>query len=181
MIKIHDNVFDQKWIIELSSQLLKEGWTANNVANRNTFPYQESGTHRLLGKTFFLRQSHDNIIYDHTNMNLCQNLINAFDHITRISDMNMQLMEITGNLQFKDMDGSFHRDGFENQRAFILMLNNEQLPKNIGGAFIHKPTNKKVPFEAGRLIEIAANDLHRADAFNKPYFARMSIKWVGQI
>ena len=114
-------------------------------------------------------------------MNLCQNLINAFDHIRRISDMNMQLMEITGNLQFKDMDGSFHRDGFENQRAFILMLNNEQLPKNIGGAFIHKPTNKKVPFEAGRLIEIAANDLHRADAFNKPYFARMSIKWVGQI
>ena len=143
MIRIHDNVFDQKWIIELSSQLLKEGWTANNVANRNTFPYQESGTHRLLGKTFFLRQSHDNIIYDHTNMNLCQNLINAFDHIRRISDMNMQLMEITGNLQFKDMDGSFHRDGFENQRAFILMLNNEQLPKNIGGAFIHKPTNKK--------------------------------------
>ena len=181
MIRTHDNVFDQKWIAALSSQLLKEGWSAANVANRNTFPYQESGTHRLLGKTFFLRQSHDNIIYHHTNMNLCQNLINAFDHIRRISDMNMQLMEITGNLQFKDMDGSFHRDGFENQRAFILMLNNEQLPKNIGGAFIHKPTNKKVPFEAGRLIEIAANDLHRADAFNKPYFARMSIKWVGQI
>lgn len=181
MIKIHDNIFDQKWIVEISSQLLKEGWTANNVANRNTFPYQESGTHRLLGKTFFLRQSHDNIIYDHTNMNLCQNLINAFDHIRRISDRNMQLMEITGNLQFKDMDGSFHRDGFENQKAFILMLNNEQLPKNIGGAFIHKPTNKKISFQAGRLIEIAANDLHRADAFNKPYFARMSIKWVGQI
>ena len=119
MIRIHDNVFDQKWIAELSSQLLKEGWSADNVANRNTFPYRESGTHRLLGKTFFLRQNQDSIIYDHQNMNLCYNLINAFDHIRKLVDLNMQLMEKTGNLQFKDMDGTFHRDGPENQRAYI--------------------------------------------------------------
>ena len=181
MIKTYNNVFDQKWVAELSSQLLKEGWSANNIANRNTFPYKESGTHRLLGKTFFLRQSQDNIIYDNQNMNLCYNLIGAFDRIRKLVKLNMQLMEITGNLQFKDMDGTFHQDGSESQRAYILMLCNDQLPKDIGGAFIHKPTNKKISFQSGKLIEIAANDLHRADSFNKPYFARMSIKWVGQV
>ena len=51
-------------------------------------------------------------------------------------------MELTGNLQFKDMDGTFHRDGLKSKSVYI-MLNNEQLPKNIGGAFIHKPTNKR--------------------------------------
>ena len=79
------------------------------------------------------------------------------------------------------MDGTPHIDGGPDDYAYILLMCNEKLPKNIGGEFIHLPSKTKVPFESGRLIEIAANDLHRADAFDKPYFARMSIKWVGQI
>ena len=181
MVTVHDDFFDQKWVSEVASQIVTEKWKPDNVANRKTFPSAESGTHRLLGRLFFYRHSNDYIEFDTQNMNLVKNLINAFDHIRKRTGLKMNLTEITGNLQFKGMDGTFHEDGPSNRKVFILMLCNERLPKNIGGCFIHQPTKKKVPFESGRMVEMTASDTHRAEAFNKPHFARMSLKWVGEI
>ena len=181
MVKTHDNFFDQKWISELASQLINESWSPNNVANRNTFPNMETGTHRLFGKLFYYRHTNDYIHYDNSNMNLVKNLIDAFQHIRNKTNLKMNLTEISGNLQFKNMDGSYHCDGPENRRVFILMLCNEKISKKIGGEFFHYPSKKKILFEQGRLIEMTASDLHKANAFNKAHIARMSIKWVGEL
>ena len=56
MLKIYDNKFDKFWLSELNHVLLnKEGWKANNVANRTTWPHKTLGTHRLLGMIHFRR------------------------------------------------------------------------------------------------------------------------------
>ena len=92
----------------------------------------------------------------------------------------MRLMEIFVNLQFKGMDGTLHKDGFvKSKTAFILMLANEHVSGDIGGEFFHQPTNTKIPYGYGKLIELDAEDLHMGLAFNKPNVARISIKYVG--
>ena len=89
----------------------------------------------------------------------------------------MKLVEICSNLQFKGMDGTLHKDGTKDQYAFILMLCNEEV-ENIGGEFIH--IKRKIPFKHGRLIQITADDSHKALSFKKPHIARLSVKWVGK-
>ena len=179
MITVYENVFDNSWIASLSSNLVKQGWFADNIANRKTWPYKESGSHRLLGATFFYRHNENNITYN-TNKELSLSLVDAFFHIQKVVKKNIFLKEISANLQFKGMDGTPHIDGGPDDYAYILLLCNEKLPKNIGGEFIHLPSKRKVPFESGKLIEINAVDKHHALSFNKPHYARMSIKWMGQ-
>ena len=92
----------------------------------------------------------------------------------------MMLNQISANLQFCNMDGSYHIDGEGDDCVFILMLANEHVDEDIGGDFFHKTTETNVPFKYGRLIEQNGLDVHKASAFNKPNIARMSIKWVGK-
>ena len=99
---------------------------------------------------------------------------------TNFSNLKLKLIEISSNLQFKDMNGSTHTDGNSKQVAFILMLCEQDLPKNIGGEFIYKPDNKKVSFKHGRIIQFPADSLHAGMSFNKPNYPRISIKYVGE-
>ena len=89
------------------------------------------------------------------------------------------LQAIDINLQFKDMNSSFHLDGKKNQTAFIMMLAYHDIEKDMGGEFFHEPSGEKVPFKQGRVIEMTENDYHRADAFNVIYIPRFSIKFTG--
>tara|TARA_R110001592_G_scaffold357971_1_gene661926 strand:- start:3223 stop:3774 length:552 start_codon:yes stop_codon:yes gene_type:complete len=180
MLKIYDNKFDKFWLSELNHILLnKEGWKANNVANRTTWPHKTSGTHRLLGMVHF-RRADDNFIEYGENKSLNKTLIESFKHILNFSGLNLKLLEICSNLQFKGMNGSPHTDGSSKQIAFILTLCDEDLPKNIGGEFIYKPKNKKISFKHGRLIQFPADSLHAGMSFNKPNHPRISIKYVGE-
>jgi len=180
MIQTHENVFDRLWLSEVCDTLLnKEAWYANNVANRNTWPYGNDGTHRLLGINFFLRRNENHILTSSSNTKLTNDLVNAFDYIKNALGLDLLLQEISANLQFMGMNGTTHIDGKDNEQAFILMLCDETLPKDIGGEFYHKPSNKKIKFKHGKLMHMTASDEHLANAFNKP-IPRMSIKWVGR-
>jgi hypothetical protein len=179
MIKYYDNIFDANWIAETASVLVKQPWFADNIANRHTWPYKDTGSHRILGSTYFWRHSDIDIVYNE-NRNLSFDFINAFEHIQSVCQKKIYLHEIMANLQFKGMDGTAHRDGDKGHYAFILLLCNEALPNKIGGEFIHLPSKKKIPFVNGRLIEINAEDPHHAMSFNKPNYARMSLKWMGR-
>jgi hypothetical protein len=180
MLNIHQDVFDKKWLDDISHILMREPWFASNVANNKTWPYGLKGTHLLLGNTHFSRLGNNKIHYSE-NISLVDNLIASFEAIENKVKRKMKLMEISANLQFKGMDGTLHKDGSANQSVFILMLANENIFGNMGGEFFHQPTNKKIEFSHGKLIEQNGEDLHMGLAFNKPYIARMSIKYVGEI
>ena len=175
-MKIHDSLFDIKWINELASGLLNCSWQANNTANRTTWPYGLSGTHRLLGHRFFFRENQDQINYSSWNRELANTLINAFQQ--QINKNKLTLIDISANLQFKGMDGTWHTDGDHRDTSFVLMLYYPE-DKVTGGELLLKP-NTTVKFKQGRLIEFPANQSHRANAFNQSFIPRMSIKWVGR-
>ena len=178
MLKVYDDIFDKQWCDEISTELFKEPWYANNIANRKTWPYGNKGSHLLLGTTYFDRINNNKISYG-KNITLTNNLIDAFDHIQKISNKKLRLMEIQSNLQFYEMNGTLHLDGDDQETIFILMLCNENVNEDIGGEFYHKPSDTKVSFKHGRLIEQSGIDLHQGLAFNKPHIARYSIKWRG--
>ena len=102
-----------------------------------------------------------------------------YDTIQKNSKNKCMLQGIDGNLQFKGMDGTLHKDGQVNQTVFIMMLAYHDIEENIGGEFYHEPSGEKIPFKQGRVIEMTASDSHRADAFNVQYIPRFSIKFTG--
>ena len=134
-LKIHKDVFDKKWLDDISHTLMCEPWHANNIANRKTWPSGEKGTHLLLGNTYFLRKNDNKISYGPNDL-LTDSLIASFQAIQNKVRRKMRLMEISTNLQFKDMDGTLHTDGSSSQSVFILMLTNEYISKNIGYLYI---------------------------------------------
>ena len=178
MLEVHDGLFDKRYIDELSHRLVNGTWYANNVANRSSWPYGELGTHRLLGHSIFNRLDNNRIRYSNDEF-MVNSLTNAFEYVCNRLNKKLLLDQIDCNLQFKDMDGTAHKDGNENQTVFILMLSNEHIIEDIGGEFIHIPSNSTIKFKQGRLIEFTANELHLGKAFNVPNICRFSIKFMG--
>ena len=183
-MKVHDGLFDNVWMNELSHQLANnQAWYMRNIANSFTYPYGLTGTHRLLGIRYFTKESQSNMVIRDPNVNeqIYEKVIGAFDYFTpKLGYPKMELLEIGLNLQFKEQDGTDHCDGVAGQTAFILMLSNEPMGEDKGGEFYHKPTDSLVPFKIGRLIEFSAEDWHHGKAFTVPQVARFSIKWLGQ-
>jgi len=179
MVKVHDDFFDKRYLDELSHKFsYEESWKADNIANRETWPYGEKGSHLLLGNVYFKRND-INHIFTSENKVSTNELINMFDRICFKLKNPLMLMEIAANLQFKSMDGTFHIDGSEDQTVFVLMLSSHLIEKNMGGEFIHGPTNTIVKYKLGRIVEFKAADPHKGLAFNKPYIPRISVKFVG--
>ena len=176
-IKIHDDVFDKKWIDDLAFHLSTNvSWIADNIAGRNTWPYGHQGTHRLMGRFFYKYNDwKDIIIYQ---KDCFKDLANAIEHL----NPNLELREIFANIQFMGMNGSFHVDGDNgdpNYKIYIMMLTCDNLPnENIGGEFIVKDGDV-VPFKQGRIIEFAGDIIHKGMAFNIPNTPRFSIKFGG--
>jgi len=173
-IKVYDDVFDPHWINQLSFDLLNSSWDLDNVACRKGWPYKQMGTHRILGQLFLHSKGTG------PNVHLNNALISAYnEHIRHIIGRpDLRLDSITGNCQFKGMDGTFHSDGNDNDHSIVLMLYYPE-KEVTGGEFIYKPTNKKIPFKQGRLIHFVASHKHRANAFNEKDIPRFSIKWIG--
>ena len=179
-MKIHKDIFDKKWLDELSYSLMDEPWFASNIANRKTWPYGLKGTHLLLGQNYFKRIDIDHINYG-KNLSITNNLIASFSAIENRLNQKMELQEIATNLQFHGMDGTLHKDSHhEDDYTFILTISNELITEDMGGEFHHQPTETLVPFKFGNVIEIKGLDFHRGLAFKKPYIPRISVKYVGR-
>jgi len=175
--RVYDDFFDKKWLDELTHRLIDAPWYANNVANSESWPYKVTGTHRILGDCFFNRISDNHIEYN-KDLQLSNILINSFDHIQVRVGRQLRLMEIFSNLQFAGMNSTIHKDGTDNQTAFILMLCNEEV-HDMEGGFYHEPTNSTIDYKYGRVIEFKASDPHQGLTFTKPGVARMTIKYLG--
>jgi len=175
MIKIHDDLFDFRYIFELAYSLqFGTPWFADNIANRNRWPYNETGTHRFLGHLLFNKKNGDRTASEE----ILQNYLKIAEFIKEKFKLNLEITEINLNLQFQGMDGTFHIDGNDQEKVFILMLAYEDVGENDGGEFVHKPTNQKIPFKKGRLIEMTASDEHKGLAFNKSNIVRFSAKFL---
>lgn len=173
-----DNILDKRFADELYWLLLNTPWHARNIANRNTYPYGDEGTHLFLGKQIFYIENKYNIYSDINKIDMFK-FIDLFEHLCIIFNTKLNLKDISVNLQFYGQDGSFHKDGEETQDVFILMLCNRNLDSDIGGNFINQNTNEDIPFKHGRVIFLNANDNHKGLAFNKPHIPRISVKFVG--
>ena len=188
MIQVYDNIFDKIFLLEEARWLLERcNWRVDNVAHRYTKPYGIEGEHRLMGTTIYnnFRGSAERYwehIYKKDRKNGCTELeqfVGMYKTIQSVSKNKCMLQAIEGNLQFQGMPGSFHKDGNENQIAFIMMIAYHDIQENMGGEFFHEPSGERIPFKQGRIIEFGANDTHRADPFNVPNIPRFSIKWIG--
>jgi len=176
-IKIHDGVFDKKWVDDLAYHLSTNvSWIADNIAGRNSWPYGHHGTHRLMGRTFYRYKNRKDVtIYQ---KECFEDLTKAIEHL----NPNFELVEIFANMQFMGMNGSFHKDsnnGDPNYKVYIMMLTCDNLPNEyIAGEFIVKD-GETVPFKQGRIIELTGDVIHKGMAFNIPNTPRFSIKFGG--
>jgi hypothetical protein len=185
MIQIHDDIFDKLFLDEISLWLMLEcNWKTNNVANRRTYPYFIEGSHRLLGSAFYVNpegsvERYWEHVFKTDYIEKLQQFWGMYESIQEHSKNKCMLQGIVGNLQFKDMNGTFHKDGDENQTVFIMMFAYHNIQEDMGGEFFHEASGEKIPFKQGRVIEMTASDFHRADAFNVSHIPRFSIKWTG--
>jgi hypothetical protein len=189
MIQIYDDIFDKLFLSELSAWLMSDcNWRVDNVANRYSQPYGLEGSHRLLGTKIYNNPTGSAEMYwEHVykevmsdgGIKKLERFWRMYEGIQDYSKSKCMLQAIDGNLQFKDMTGTFHKDGDENQTVFIIMLAYHDIDENMGGEFYHELSGEKIPFKQGRVIEMTASDSHRADAFNIPHIPRFSIKYTG--
>jgi hypothetical protein len=165
------------WLME------KCDWRCNNVANRHTQPYGIEGSHRFMGSDIYDNcEGAEDKFWEYVyrgNFEQLEKFWNMYNHIQLHSKNKCMLQSIWGNLQYKDMDGTFHLDGAENQTAFIMMLAYQDIEENMGGGFYHEPSGQNIPFKQGRVVEITASDKHKGLAFNVPHIPRFSLKFLG--
>jgi len=180
-MRVFDDIFDKRYLDELTWKLQPASWYSSNIANRTTWPYGDKGTHRLLGDIFFHRKNIDIIHYNKTNIDLSFQLIDMFNIIKKCADRNLLLEQIASNLQFMGMDGSNHHDGTDEDFSYVLMLSDDFVNDDEGGEFVNETVGKTVPYKYGRIIEFKASDVHRGLAFKTPHKARYSIKFLGKV
>ena len=184
MLHIHDDIFDRKFLLEMSLWLLDEcDWQAGNVANRWSHPYGIEGTHRLMGNSLYDNpEGKEAKFWEYVykgDIGPLEHLWKMYSAIQTKAKNKCMVQGIQGNLQFMNMDGKFHLDGEDNQTVFIMMLAYHDIDENMGGEFYHESSGEKISFKQGRVMEMTASDSHRADAFNVPYIPRFSIKFTG--
>ena len=177
MIKVYDDLFDKKFLVETSHFLtFQETWKANNTYfgphEKKPFPYSSVISYLIMGHTYFSSSTNYT-----DNSPLTSQLFSTFNHLLKNTEEKTSLDYISANLQFKGMNTEFHVDGREDQMVFIWMLSYFDVDKNEGGEFIHQPTNTKIPFVNGRIIKMTASDLHKGVPFTKDHTPRLSIKF----
>ena len=178
-MRVFDDIFDKRYLDELTHKLSKTPWYPNNIGNRSTWPYGDTGTHKLLGTNFFHRRNIDLIEY--RDLKLSTELIDIFYVINRNTERKLLLQKIDANLQFSGMDGTNHVDMTnpnDNEVVYIMMLSDEYVETDGGGQFINETENMEVEFKHGRVIEMSSPDIHRALSFNIPHKPRYSIRFT---
>jgi hypothetical protein len=185
-VEYFDNFLDRRFVNELCYDLqFNLPWYCSNIANRNTYPYEESGTHVLLGNYLYgdivsMRHQGKYNMVD-VNNSFLLTIIDLFEFFLKKLNEKGRLATIAANLQFKGMDGTWHIDGDKDdyEKISLILLLAPEYEKRWDGSFYYKDNNKdkKIDFKSGRLLKLNSNILHKAHAFNKQYKPRFSIKF----
>ena len=184
--KIYDDVFDAEYLYEIFAILQdKLQYRSDNTANRNTWPYGKTGTHKLFGSKIFFRQSVNKIIY--VNNEYIDKFYDLFSFICTLENLNpdVQYLErVDVNLQHSGCDGTLHIDANPHDtttKTFMIMAN-PVWKKEWGGAFeIFNQDRKEIlerhEYVPGRVIVFPAHLPHRGlgAELNFPYAYRYSI------
>ncbi len=175
-----DNIFDKKYSDEVAHILRNDTpWSANNIANRFSWPYEFKGSHILLGSKIF--RCIDTYKYEyHPNKEFAFSLIDAFHQISFRFQKKLILKGISANLQLKGMDGTLHTDGDSDTTVFIYMLTDDYTDDNLGGEFYNDTLKETVSFRHGRVIEMNASHEHNGRSFNQNNICRFSIRFTGK-
>ena len=135
--EIYDDKFDAKYLHELFD--LVQGrlrYRACNVANSNTWPYHQEGSHRLFGSSIFSR-NHPNFI-DYLDNQNAQNFFKMFEFICElknISTRDVYLQRIDVNLQHSGCNGSLHVDAKDKVSSTVMVMPNPTWKQEWGGKF----------------------------------------------
>jgi hypothetical protein len=179
MIKIYDNIFDKEYLYSIDRRIHSIPCSANNIANRKTIPYGNTGTHRLLGSTMFHRTSINNINYcDHNNFPV---FFELFKLIEDELNVNFLLWTCKVNLQHSGCNGTIHTDASKNTKEgkySLMLFTNADWEKEWGGEF--EINNEKIDYVPGRLILFDGSIPHRGlgPNMNNPYIYRTSLIYV---
>ena len=105
--EVYDNVFDARFLHEFFDDVItRTGYNITNIANRNTQPYGNSGSHRLLGKQIFNR-GNVNDIQDIDIMTF-HDCMRMYEMIENVLDEKLYLQNISVNIQPYGIDGTCH-------------------------------------------------------------------------
>ena len=184
--KIYDDIFDAEYLYKLFSILEdKLEYKGSNTANRNTWPYGKTGSHKLFGSKIFFRQSVNKIIC--VNNKYIDKFYNLFEFICNLEKINSDLLyleRIDVNLQHSGCHGTLHFDAKQDDttaKTFMLMAN-PVWEKEWGGSFqIYTEDKTKMleehEYKSGRVVIFPANLPHRGLGanINFPYVYRYSI------
>jgi hypothetical protein len=184
-LQIHDDCFDDRFIIELDDLTDRLPMVLTNIANRSTYPYGSRGTHKLIGANIFNRKGENEIDNrcPREIMGLYNHVINRILHDDEGNvGVNVGLEGISINVQPMGQNGTPHRDGvFNGNDKTLMYFVNNRWEKKWGGPFqiLNPETNevlKEVDFVPGRLVYFDGGLLHRGLApKNVPYVYRKSI------
>lgn len=173
MVDVYDNIFDQKFLVDLYDIIENIPVVPCNVANAKTWPYGYSGSHKLLGANLFQRTS------EYVVKSQCPVIIlEMFEHIAyNVLKTNFKLSSVMLNAQTYGMDGTFHTD-LGNQ---VIVMCNSEWNKEWGGDFeyIDPITNevKIIDYIPGRILHIDGQIMHKGNAPTIPYKYRYSLNF----
>jgi hypothetical protein len=175
-MKIKDNIFDTKYLVDMFEKLNHADFRANNLANRSTWPLGLAGaTHRIFSCNIFHRFTR-HLVKHSIDFSLVEMYIKMYEHLEKVFKLKQPtvLHSININLQFKEMDGTWHKDN--GPKGILFMVGEE----GEGGEFIIKKDNKeeKVSFKNGRVIYFDPTMEHKGLAFKDAYKPRYTVQFL---
>tara|TARA_R110000796_G_scaffold250013_1_gene378445 strand:+ start:386 stop:958 length:573 start_codon:yes stop_codon:yes gene_type:complete len=174
--QVRDNIFDTKYLVDMLELLNNTDFKPNNLANRSTWPLGWAGaTHRIFSCNIFHRFTR-HLIKHNTNFTLVEMYVKMYEYLEEVFKLKRPtiLNSINVNLQFKGMNGSYHKD--YGTKAILFMIGEEAK----GGQFIIKKNNKeeKITFKNGRIVCFDPTAEHRGLAFTDPYKPRYTVQFL---
>tara|TARA_X000000368_G_C22722500_1_gene575951 strand:+ start:54 stop:629 length:576 start_codon:yes stop_codon:yes gene_type:complete len=181
--EIYDDVFDPEYLYQLYDVFESNiNWKANNIANRYTYPYGKTGSHKLFGKSIFLRSGLNNIEYcDNENFKNFYDLYTYVCETKKVDHNSFLLKRVHVNLQHSGCDGTLHIDGGLKDIS-IMVFPNPVWEKDWGGKFQIFSENgedllEEHDYVPGRIIVFPSHLPHRGLGANieYPFVYRYSI------
>jgi len=170
-----DDFFDKKFLFELSDIVESLPFTPDNVANKKTWPYGLSGTHKLFGCNIFERHDLNRVVSLNPK---AETFFDIFDGIENALNEKFYLSRIDVNLQHTFCDGTKHLDTKHGSHTIMLMSNSIWNPE-WGGQFQILSEDDEVieehEYVPGRIIMFPSHLFHRGLAPKEKYIYRHTI------
>lgn len=175
--KILDNLFDEIYVHQVDALVRDIPVCSNNVANRSTWPFGQTGTHRLLGQVLFNRKSLNTITVLHESS---KTFFEIFEMIEQKLNTKFYLSQISLNVQHTGCDGTTHRDSSSENDYTIMLMTTSTWKPEWGGQFqLTSPDGETVieehEYKPGRIVIIPSSHPHRGLGPKEQYVYRSTV------